>query len=94
MLCVSQKKQTEHGYMIETIKNEQDMDIAPNTIEIDGITYNKCHISEKQWDDCITPCTFCHSNVQKHCKSTDTFCRGNEEQICYVCLGDIYGEEE
>lgn len=68
------------------------MNIAPNTVEINGITYNKCHLSDEQWDDCITPCTYCQ--LQAHCQEPNTFCGDNEERICYVCLADIYGEED
>ena len=63
---------------------------APRTIEINGKTYNKCYISKQQWKDCITPCTFCHSQVQNNC--VEPYCQN--EHVCYVDLGAIYGEEE
>ena len=63
---------------------------APRTIEINGKTYNKCYINKQQWKDCITPCTFCHSQVQKNC--IDPYCK--DEHVCYVDLSAIYGEED
>lgn len=67
---------------------------APNTIKIDGHTYNKCYISKEQWEECITPCVFCNSKVQKDCFKKNNFCHANEEHACYVDLGAIYGEDE
>ena len=68
---------------------------APNEINIKGRTFNKCHISKQQWEDCITPCTFCHSIVQEQCNlSRENFCDDcADERVCYIDLGAIYGEE-
>lgn len=75
------------------IKRTEDRE-APNTIVINGKTYNKCHISKEQWDECITPCTFCHSEVQRDCSRYTNFCYAKHEHVCYIDLGAIYGEEE
>ena len=64
---------------------------AKNEIEINGRTYNKCHISKKQWEECMTPCVFCHSNVQKECNLVSPYC--DHEKVCYIDLGAVYGEE-
>ena len=64
--------------------------MATNTITIKGRTYNKCCISPKQWRECLTPCVYCHSNVQKECNSASPYC--NNEHVCYIDLGAVYGE--
>lgn len=68
---------------------------APDTININGKTFNKCHVSKKQWDECITPCTFCHKDIQKDCakKMKPDFCHGQGEHVCYIDLMAIYGED-
>lgn len=64
---------------------------AKNEIKIGNRTFNKCHISKQQWNDCITPCTFCHSIVQGACDTSNPYC--NHEKVCYIDLGAVYGEE-
>lgn len=67
---------------------------APNTIEINGTIYNKCHVSDGLWQDCLTPCSLCNESVQKECnKRGSTFCFTDGEQVCYVNLAAIYGED-
>lgn len=63
---------------------------AKSEIQIDGRTFNRCHISRQQWKECLTPCTFCHSIVQGACDPKHPFC--NNEHECYVALDNIYGE--
>jgi hypothetical protein len=58
---------------------------AQDAIEIHGKTYNKCHISDRQWEECITPCSFCQ--VQEYCNTTDPFCK--DERVCYIELSAI-----
>lgn len=65
---------------------------AKRTIEINGKTYNKCCISNEQWEGCLTPCIYCHREVQNVCDTNHPFC-GNE-RACFIDLGAIYGEED
>ena len=68
---------------------------APNIIKINGKTFNKCHISNEQWESHCSPCAYCHREVQADCakKLKVDFCHGQGEQVCYIDLGAIYGEE-
>ena len=87
---VDRRMIAEHLTVIKKTENRK----APNTIKINGKTYNKCHISKEQWDECITPCIFCHSEVQRDCSRYRNFCYAKHEHVCYIDLGAIYGEED
>ena len=63
---------------------------TPDVITIHGVDYVKCVIPPKAWDDCLTPCTFCHSEVQKKCtydRDHNGFCMG--EHVCYIDFNEI-----
>ena len=62
---------------------------AKRTIEINGKTYNKCHISRKQWKECSTPCMYC--DLQAECDIHNPFCCN--EHVCYIELDAVYGED-
>lgn len=79
------------GQLLKAVECASDENVAPATIDINGRTFNKCCISDKQFNECITPCVFCHSIVQEHCKEPYRFC--GDEQVCYIDLGAIYGED-
>lgn len=64
---------------------------ATNVITINGVDYVKCIIPPKSWKDCLTPCSFCHAEVQKKCPVTagcrDGFC--GDEHVCYIDFREI-----
>lgn len=79
-----------YGFSVASAEKIISASPAPNTIEINGRTFNKCHISDKQWEECVTPCTFCHCKVQESCNTDNPYCK--EQHVCYVDLGNIMGE--
>lgn len=59
---------------------------ALTEIKINGITYAKCCIPQKQFDFCLSACDFCPMAVQEACPgylSPEAFC-GDEVMVCYV----------
>jgi len=59
---------------------------ALTEININGITYAKCCIPQKQFDFCLSACDFCPRAVQEACPgypNPDAFC-GEEDQVCYI----------
>ena len=59
---------------------------ALTEININGITYAKCCIPQREFHNCLTPCSLCPKAVQEACvgyPSNEAFC-GDEEQVCYV----------
>ena len=67
---------------------------APSAITINGKTYNKCFINDKQWDDVENPCSYCHKEVQRECmKHNNECCYCRNEHACYIDLGAIWGEQ-
>lgn len=61
-----------------------------NIVVIDGKDYCKCHVPEKQWNDCLTPCVFCDSAIQMQCTNIGSnHCYGGDEHVCYKKFEDI-----
>lgn len=79
-----------YGFCVVSTEKIVSASPAPNTIEINGRTFNKCYISDKQWDECSTPCQYCHCKVQEACNRDNPYCK--IEHACYVDLGNIMGE--
>ena len=61
---------------------------AKNHITLkDGVTYSKCHITPRQWKECLTPCVYCALQVQRECDQCSPFC--NNEKVCYINLDSV-----
>ncbi len=61
---------------------------AKNFITLnDGVTYSKCHITPKQWKECMTPCVYCAFQVQRECDLSAPYC--NHEHVCFINLANV-----
>lgn len=59
---------------------------ALTEININGITYAKCHIPQRQFNECRSACDYCAKAVRESCDGypfNNAYC-GDEEQVCYV----------
>lgn len=59
---------------------------ALTEININGRNYAKCHIPQRQFNECLSACDFCPKAVQEACPgypSSEAFC-GDEVQVCYI----------
>ena len=59
---------------------------ALTEININGITYAKCCIPQRQFNECRSACDYCAKAVLEMClgyPNTEAFC-GEEDQVCYV----------
>lgn len=53
----------------------------------DGVAYSKCYIPPAQWEECLTPCSYCALQVQKECDQSNPFCRN--EHVCFIDLNKV-----